>query len=46
MGNTKLAFRTIELDIDIGSSAYDYAAIQKSEVARKRSHLTGEIGTY
>ena len=24
--------RTVELDVDIGSSAFDYAAIQKSEV--------------
>ena len=26
------AFRTVELDVDIGSSALDYAALQKSEV--------------
>lgn len=26
------AFKTVELDIDIGSSAFDYAALQKSEV--------------
>lgn len=25
-------FRTVELDVDIGSDAYDYAAIQKAEV--------------
>jgi len=26
------AFRAVELDVDIGSSALDYAALQKSEV--------------
>ena len=26
------SYRTVELDVDIGSSAFDYAAIQKSEV--------------
>jgi hypothetical protein len=26
------AYRTVELDVDIGSSAFDYAALQKSEV--------------
>jgi hypothetical protein len=25
-------YRTVELDVDIGSSAFDYAAIQKAEV--------------
>jgi len=26
------ASKTVELDVDIGSSAFDYAALQKSEV--------------
>jgi p24 family protein delta-1 len=25
-------FRSVELDVDIGSDAYDYAALQKAEV--------------
>jgi len=33
VGHLHGAFRTVELDVDIGSSALDYAALQKSEVS-------------
>lgn len=40
-------YRTVELDVDIGSSAFDYAAIQKSEVRPPIDNaLTGETETY
>jgi hypothetical protein len=32
VGHLHGAFRSVELDVDIGSSALDYAALQKSEV--------------
>ena len=32
IGHLHGVFRTVELDVDIGSSALDYAALQKSEV--------------
>ena len=47
VGHLHGAFRTVELDVDIGSSALDYAALQKSEVPLPltpfifRSILTG-----
>jgi hypothetical protein len=34
VGHLHGAFRSVELDVDIGSSALDYAALQKSEVPR------------
>jgi len=34
VGTPAGAYRTVELDVDIGSSAFDYAALQKSEVFR------------
>ena len=32
VGHAPGGYKTVELDVDIGSSAFDYAAIQKSEV--------------
>lgn len=32
VGHAPGAFRTIELDVDIGSAGFDYYALQKSEV--------------
>ena len=39
------AFRTVELDVDIGSSAFDYAALQKAEVELLYPVLIAEIET-
>ena len=33
VGHAPGGYKTVELDVDIGSSAFDYAAIQKSEVS-------------
>lgn len=32
VGHAPGGYKTVELDVDIGSSAFDYAAIQKNEV--------------
>ena len=41
VGRSSGAFRTVELDVDIGSAGFDYYALQKSEVhtIQSRSNL-------
>jgi len=34
VGHAPGGYKTVELDVDIGSSAFDYAALQKNEVHR------------
>jgi hypothetical protein len=36
LGYAPGAFRSIELDVDIGSAGFDYNALQKSEVPELR----------
>jgi hypothetical protein len=34
-------YRTVELDVDIGSDAFDYAALQKAEVSFSGDAIDG-----
>jgi hypothetical protein len=42
VGHAPGGYKTVELDVDIGSSAFDYAALQKNEVHRLKVRITND----